>query len=638
MPLPAAICPHKVLICRAAFALLIPLIFIDGGRTGHAFDFNPSDHLSSPKTNTDQSVREIYAAVAGTKALKVDNFRATFEKNGTMWTITGAHAPIVTPAIRPKTWPVAGKTLDIQVISKPITNKKVLPWTEVIEGASTDQVVRLRGCPGEYEAASFVLRSGDLDFSNIAISASDLLLSGNTAQSENKATRIRKENIDIRVVKCWYQAGTELWIKDKEAKILTPELLLKDDSIVQVNHQYQVNLIKNFEAVHDSSEVKPFGIGKQENKQIWLTLHIPGTAASGKYAGKIRISADKAIAKELSVELDILPFKLDAPVVSYSMYYDAELLQNNEQYNISRQKRSEAQMLVELEDMRKHGISNPVITMKSWKPETLAKVLDLRKKAGIANEVIYYVTWAGLKDDPNYMKRVIEHCRNAVEFLKYRGVKEVFFYGFDELKGDKSKEAALIYRAFKTHGAKTFVAGQSDFFIALGPAIDIPIVWGQGGNLDRGKLKGLAEQAHKAGKKIWLYSFPQNGMEEPDTYRRNFGLTLWKLGIAGACNYAYQAMMHHPWDDFDHPVFRDEVITYPTVTGVIPTIQWEGWREGIKDVKYLTTLLRLRSGLKDQNLGARIDHELGNIDINGDLDQVRGRIISLISECLQTKR
>lgn len=32
------------------------------------------------------------------------------------------------------------------------------------------------------------------------------------------------------------------------------------------------------------------------------------------------------------------------------------------------------------------------------------------------------------------------------------------------------------------------------------------------------------------------------------------------------------------------------VKAYPTIDGVIDTIQWEGFREGINDVRYLTTL------------------------------------------------
>jgi hypothetical protein len=31
-------------------------------------------------------------------------------------------------------------------------------------------------------------------------------------------------------------------------------------------------------------------------------------------------------------------------------------------------------------------------------------------------------------------------------------------------------------------------------------------------------------------------------------------------------------------------------MAYPTVNKPIPTIQWEGWREGVNDVRYLSLL------------------------------------------------
>jgi hypothetical protein len=36
---------------------------------------------------------------------------------------------------------------------------------------------------------------------------------------------------------------------------------------------------------------------------------------------------------------------------------------------------------------------------------------------------------------------------------------------------------------------------------------------------------------------------------------------------------------------------RGHVFAYPTMNGVIDTIEWEAWREAIDDVRYLTTLI-----------------------------------------------
>jgi len=86
------------------------------------------------------------------------------------------------------------------------------------------------------------------------------------------------------------------------------------------------------------------------------------------------------------------------------------------------------------------------------------------------------------------------------------------------------------------------------------------------------------------------YANPQVGVEDPMSYRRNFGLVLWRAGFDGAMDYAYQHGFHHIWNDFDDRSCRDHVFAYPTVNGVVGTIQWEGFREGVDDVRYVATL------------------------------------------------
>jgi hypothetical protein len=55
-------------------------------------------------------------------------------------------------------------------------------------------------------------------------------------------------------------------------------------------------------------------------------------------------------------------------------------------------------------------------------------------------------------------------------------------------------------------------------------------------------------------------------------------------------NYAYQHAFGDIWNDFDHPKYRDHVFAYPVTNGVIRTVQWEGFREAVDDVRYLTAV------------------------------------------------
>jgi hypothetical protein len=115
------------------------------------------------------------------------------------------------------------------------------------------------------------------------------------------------------------------------------------------------------------------------------------------------------------------------------------------------------------------------------------------------------------------------------------------------------------------------------------------------------------------GTRVFLYSQPQIGIEDPAVYRLNYGLNAWAFGFDGVMNYAYQHALGSIWNDFDHPQFRDHVFAYPTSDGVVDTIAWEGFREGVDDVRYLSTLLELSRhspGKSGEDLLKRI-HDAG---------------------------
>jgi hypothetical protein len=74
--------------------------------------------------------------------------------------------------------------------------------------------------------------------------------------------------------------------------------------------------------------------------------------------------------------------------------------------------------------------------------------------------------------------------------------------------------------------------------------------------------------------------------------------------------------------------------TWPTVDGRIGTIQWEGMRAAITDVRYVSTLIewlgRTAGPLADHPARAAADRALAAIDPDGDLDVEREKIIEQI--------
>ena len=132
------------------------------------------------------------------------------------------------------------------------------------------------------------------------------------------------------------------------------------------------------------------------------------------------------------------------------------------------------------------------------------------------------------------------------------------------------------------------------------------------------------------------YANPQVGVEEPLTYRRNFGLLLWKAGYDGTMNFAYQYAFDHMWNDWDEEGHRDHVFVYSTIDGVIDTVAWEGFREAVDDVRYMSTLLaaiekaKTDPAKREQALAA--EKWATEIDIHGDLDIIRHQIAQKIIE------
>jgi len=142
-----------------------------------------------------------------------------------------------------------------------------------------------------------------------------------------------------------------------------------------------------------------------------------------------------------------------------------------------------------------------------------------------------------------------------------------------------------VYNAMREAGAKTFVAGFPGQFEAIGDVLDLSCM---GPYL--GADEKEADKWHSIGHKITSYSNPQSGVENPEVYRRNYGLVLWKADFDGAMDFAYYWPHGYIWNDFDSPTTRGFCFVYPTANGVIDTLAWEGYREGLDDIRYATTL------------------------------------------------
>lgn len=538
--------------------------------------------------------KDVYHSVAKGQRYTVSGQKASFIKNGEKWFIFGANMPAIEKHAEFGDWPVKGPTYEVLVLTDPISDNKILPKTYNLQNVISSQRISMRACRGEYEPASFVIRTGDIKLEDIRILASDLR--STNRRGARRVEKIESRNLDIRVVKPWYQAGEskrtnkdgvlvpepEIFVK---TKTLTPELLLHDDKFVQVNHLFQVNVVRDYRTANDKETLEPFDCDEQSNKQVWITLKVPEDSKPGEYEGVITIKPKNASETQLRLTLVVFPFELAPPKLYYTLYY-LNTLKVSKSHDLPHFKQKST-IKKDFRDIKSHGINNVIISHRRLDFNILKELLDFKDSAGLDKTTLFLTAWPKLATDYESLMRLRSDVEGIVKFARLRGIQKVYYYGVDELEPALLPLEKPMLKTIRNSGALTMTATDRSFFGTIDDVLDLVIFRGP-------PPHDVVEGVHKRNNKIWIYGNPQGGEEKPAVYRYNYGYLLWKLNVDGAAIYAYQCEMgQDPWDDFDHKKYRDHMMTYPTINGNIPTLQWEGLREGIDDIRYLSTLLNL---------------------------------------------
>lgn len=517
-------------------------------------------------------------------------------------------------------------------VVRPITNAKILPVPAVPRSAFRQ--LSVTACRGEYEPASFVLYPFE-DLTHLTVTVSDL---------RGRAGSIPASAVDVRSVKCWYQSGEGgMFPINQKKRVLTPELLLKDDSLVRVDPETKENYLKlvfpsgevkwrwisnpkptpeesNWSAaacpVRDATTMQPVAIPKETAKQYWLTVHVPAKAPSGIYRGRVELRTPAGIAGSLPIRLEVLPFDLEPDHLESSVYFHwGDHQVSDAQASAIYNRRSAEQFRREFENLLAHGVDNP--TVGGSLTGSLRSELAMRQQTGMSNRILYHLT-IGAGTPPERLKEVLGV---AGEF----GFEKVYFYGRDEASGDALKAQREEWERVHSLGGKLFVAGYAgDNFKLMGDLQDLLVCAGR-------PSREEAARWHNKGNKIFCYAHPQSGIEEPETYRRNFGLLLDRNDYDGGMTYIY----YHDWNDFNEATlpYRCHNFVYPTVDGVIDTIQWEGYREGIDDLRYLTTLRKAVAEAESAGIGkeaAAAKRFIDGMEVTGDLDALRREMVAWI--------
>jgi len=522
-----------------------------------------------------------------------------------------------------------------------LSPEKRLPNTLPEDGVVSDQITVV-SAQDEYEAASFVLAPLS-DAASVTFSFNDL---------QGKNGVIPASAVDMHVVKTWYQGGTawQSYFFDGTKDVLTPELLLHDENLVKVDHALKKNYLrvdyptgsqyvdiftkpaKKFdhlaEPVADSPVLLPIALKQGESKQMWITTKVPAGTPEGVYSGTIDISADGVPAGQLTLKIRVLPFELPDPKTYYDVEKDFYVMLYHESrvWEYMNDTRGNAALVDEklsneYRNMAEHNAVNiPGPIFESSRKELYFHQLDLMKEAGLDLDPLFgvkqtYPEYTYFTHYTNYLKAKAAYEANPTDANKatmdryyalwreginnhlpkldeayevvseYVGHTNLYFDGWDEAGWSLLQFQQEIWKYVQEElGAKVFATGTAAHLDLETP--ENFLNWA--GEMTREK----AAAWHSRGDDylITSYAYPHTGPENPDLMRQRHGMWLYKANYDATYNYIYYENFLNTWNDEIDGTFRALNLVYPTKTDVIDTLAWEGFREGIDDIRYATKL------------------------------------------------
>ena len=486
--------------------------------------------------------------------------------------------------------------------------------------------VRIIAAGGEYEPGSFLLYTGE-KLGKLSFEVEDL---------KNKDGLVfPKSALDLKVVKVWYQNGNGWfsYFQDNGLK-LCPELLLNDEELIKVDTEKVANyarlteedgsvsyrwltpprdvdnriedapgyrLDESFCAMKpnfkDAETFQGATLVPHEFKQFFLTAHVTDQKP-GLYTGNITLKNKKGkVVGKVPVELRVLPFKLPEPktyfdldkdfLVFFCEYVSFELIR---QINGNDPELAEKQMKAILENFVAHNEKAP-----SYREVYTYKTLA--RDAGMDLSRFVYGSMT-LTDIAN-MKFEARRAKEAVE--RDYGPAEQYYMGWGDEYGLSILRAIRpMIDIYKGMGFK-FPVNSRHGYSAGGYLADLfwPPIWPeQSSQQTTTKFHFLGGDTH-----IGWYATQHVGVENPAYIRRQYGFGPYRAGFSVHYNYAHHL---NGYNDIRGNTYKSMNFVYGDGNGVIDTLAWEGFREGMDDIRYATLLQQLARPLVDSvNLRAK---------------------------------
>ena len=548
---------------------------------------------------------------------------------------------------------------------EPMSDVMRLPDREPTDGVANG-AVRIVMAKDEYEPGSFVVRAAkDLGKVRLELSAF------RTADGKT----LPAEALDLKFVKVWYQNRNSWYCYfGDNGRTLCPELLVNDEDLIRCDHKDKFNYAKLVEAdgrvrerwidppyqfdhpdifrpmrpnFRDAKTLQPVALPAGEHKQFFLTVRTEKDTAEGLYCGSVKLTADsrRPIA-EIPVTVRVLPFVLPRPksfVAPYDDLYIACYSPICWKTIRDRNGNDHELMLRQQEAMLKnavaHGQNMHWIRGNVAKTNDVASVreamstVEAMNRAGMRTDVLLggvepLVRWWGRKSPitPEEARADAAHVVRCADAAF--GHHNIYIGYGDEPGWQWLRDNRPVFLAFEDVGLKFILAGWNAIFAVNPFAMD----WQNIGGSPEGGV-ALANKWNRLGMRTAWYAGHHVGPENPAFNRRQYGFSTYFGGYTAICNYENGFAFYND----NTPKYRRMNNVYGTGDGVLDTLQWEGFREGVDDIRYATALRELaQRALASEDgevrrIGRKALAMFANYQMESeDLSRFRSRIVDYI--------
>ena len=461
------------------------------------------------------------------------------------------------------------------------------PYLIYVPGSLTDSItpaslpeplakaaLDLTVCPDQVQSATFCLYTAKPIKELVLTPPEDL---------ESVGHKILGSSLDVRIVDRPLQSGAGLYI-DQNSSTFGNGLLLKND------------LDQSSDSVGQGNNDRlTTALPADTTKQFWVTFATPQDAIPGLYTGKITLTSTTAESISIPITVKVLPLRLLSPAKQYVVDLRSIVapapnqLPSSDGQQLVTDYVTESQYQAQLADINEHGIR--IATLAGPSASLLDEVTQFKNDRFLGPFV-----YSG--DDT---VTDLESVRKSADL-------PAITYLIPPDNENATAELDAVHKVGES--AASFVTSNNDES-DLASGVDIPIY-----NRDSTYAQELVTSNgdRKSSKRDWWYwnAASDNGLDN----RLSAGYWLWKSKLYGAFIPQYQEAYGSDPRDLKstgavgifskmHP----QMLTYPTADGVIDTVNWELIREGITDVRYLTTMYTALRECKDAHISAKLVQE-----------------------------